>query len=126
MGMQDAMDTSSFLPGTGTEARLAAMLRDFDRYLKSDAVIEKMTLEEAAYVLDQIALFNTEADHGRLEIEMSAEANPPTRSLSLPASRIFTPTNRRSCYTTGLWGRKSSSCTSRSGMAPKCFATCPR
>lgn len=69
------MDTSSFqangLAALGKEpdatyTRLSGMVRDFDRYLRNDSLIEKMSLEEAAYVLDQIALFNVESDHCRV------------------------------------------------------------
>jgi len=88
--MQDAMDTSPFRqtlrPRTSKtslsphrevaealKTRLSATLRDFDRYLRNDFLIAQMTLEEANYVLDQIALFNREAEHYR------AEARIPNR-----------------------------------------------
>ena len=48
-------------------SRVSGMIRDFDRYLRNDFLIARMTPEEAGYVLDQIALFNREAEHYRAE-----------------------------------------------------------
>lgn len=56
-----ATDTDSFATA-GLNARLLASIRDFDRYMKN-GYLDRVTLEEASYILDQIARFNLESGH---------------------------------------------------------------
>ena len=80
----NAMDRAS-LRTTSLNDRLLTAIRDFDRYMKNGGV-ERVSLEEAAYILDQIERFNFETEHYRA----SEKPRPETERLIAAGCRLAT------------------------------------